>query len=284
MSSLEKIFIKEFKRNIRSLPMYRNIYKVPLPDEVNKWSVSGSDVIAIKGIPKEAGLYVNLNRSLAKRIPSGVVVQKRKIDLVNRNFAKDKNGKFIYEDIKIPSGSMIVSSSVNLNLPYGYKVKIEGFGYIDFIMNGLNKEFLYFIPKRYLYLTNQTALALSVKNMKNFYGKGYLTWKFGTIYLHIIPYKHTRSYVGTKILKTSHKLNYEKEVKLIVDYWLFNDIIPNIALCNTIDEGNLVLKDTPRGYEDYEVVEELSLGEKEIYGDSYFNTSDIGVDIDDKKK
>jgi len=269
MSSLEKVFIKEFKRNIRSAKVNKNIYNVPLPEEIKEWGISGGEVFAIKGISSEAGgLFANLNKTLVKKLPKGMVASKRKTDLVTRNFVKDSNGRFVYEDVKIPQGSIVVLSSVNLNLPYKYKPNEEGFGYIDFVMNGLSKEFLYYVPKKYLYQTNQTALALSVKNMKNFFGMGYVSWKFGTIYLHIIPYKPNQQYVGTKILKTSHRLNYEKEVKTIVDYWIANDIIPNIALCNTIDEGNLILKSTSKGYDSYEPIEELSLGEKELYGSS----------------
>lgn len=269
MANLERVFIKEFKRSIRSARINKNIYNVPLPEEIKNWGISGGEVYAIKGISSEgAGLFANLSKTLVKKLPKGMVASRRKTDLVTRNFVKDSNGRFIYEDVKIPQGSIVVLSDVNLNLPYKYKPNEEGFGYIDFVMNGLSKEFLYYVPKKYLYQTNQTALALSVKNMKNFFGMGYVSWKFGTIYLHIIPYKPNQQYVGTKILKTSHKVNYEKEVKTIVDYWIANDVIPNIALCNTIDEGNLVLKPTSKGFDSYEPLEELSLGEKEIYGSS----------------
>lgn len=277
MASLEKVFIKEFKRNIRSARVNKNIYNVPLPKEVENWNVSGGDIYAIKGISSEgAGLYSNLNKTLVKKLPKGMVASKRKIDLVTRNFVKDSNGRFIYEDVKIPQGSIVVLSRVNLNLPYKYKVEEDGFGYIDFVLNGSTKEFLYYVPKKYLYHTYQTALALSVKNMKNFFGMGYLSWRFGTIYLHIIPYKPNQQYVGTKILKTSHKINYEKEVKTIVDYWINNDIIPNISLCNTLEEGNLVMKETSRGFDSYEPIDELSLDEKEIYGSADDSTEDLG--------
>ena len=267
MASLEKVFIKEFKRNIRTARISKNIYNVPLPKEIEDWDISGGEVYAIKGVSSEgAGLYSNLNKTLVNKLPKGMVASRRKTDLVTRNFVKDSNGRFVYEDIKIPQGSIVVLSKVNLNLPYKYKVAEDGFGYIDFVMNGLTKEFLYYVPKKYLYQTYQTALALSVKNMKNFFGMGYVSWKFGTIYLHIIPYKPNQQYVGTKILKTSHKVNYEKEVKTIVDYWVNNDIIPNISLCNTLEEGNLVMKETSRGFDSYEPIDELSLDEKEIYG------------------
>lgn len=280
MANLEGVFVKEFKRNIRSARISKNIYEVPLPKEVEDWVVSGADVYGIKGISSEgAGLYAQLNKSLVKRFPQGVSVKRRKVDLVSRGFARDSDGRFIYEDVKVPQGSVVVISSVNLNLPYKYKVNEEGFGYVDFILNGSSKEFLYYVPKKYLYLTNQTALALSVKNMKNFFGMGYTTWKFGTIYLHVIPYKHSRSYVGTKILKTSHSTNYEKEVKSIVDYWIDNDIIPNVALCNTINEGNLVLKPTSRGYDSYYPIEEISLGDEEFYSNSKDDDLPKGDDI-----
>lgn len=275
MASLEQVFIKEFKRNIRSMSISKNIYEVPLPKALDEWGISNSEIYAIKGIvSSESGYFSGLNNSLVAKPATGVAIKKRKVDLVNRNFARDKDGRFIYEDVKIPKDSVVVISDKNLNLPYGYKCAEEGFGYIDFVMNGLTKEFLYYVPKKYLYLTHQTALALSVKNMKNFCGKGYVTWKYGTIYLHVIPYRHTRSYVGTKILKTGHTLNYEKEVKEIVDYWIANDIIPNISLCNTIAEGNLVLKDTIRGYDDFEPIEEFSLKHIEIYGSSEYSSED----------
>ena len=269
MSSLERVFIKEYKRAMRNSLVAKNIYNVPLPQEVNRWGILDGDTFVINGIPSDsAGLFSSLNKSIVKKLPSGVSPQRRKFDLVNRCFIKDSMGNFIYENVKIPSNSMVILSSVNLNLPYRYKANDTGFGYIDFIVNRGFKEYLYYVPKRYLYRSNQTALALSVKNMKNYFGKGYMTWKFGTVYLHIIPYKSSRNYVGTKILKTSHSLNYEKEVKAIVDFWVENDVIPNIALCNTIDEGNLVLKDTARGFDDYIPVEEMSLIDCEIYSNN----------------
>lgn len=271
MSNLEKVFIKEFKRRIRGARENKNIYQVPLPEEVNTWKVSGAEVLGVRGISSEVGLFSMLNKTLVKKLPSGVAVRRRKVDLVNRCFVKDSNGRYVYEDVKVPSGSMAVLSSVNLKLPYNYKAKEEGFGYIDFVTNGSEREFMYYIPKKYLYMSNQTALALSVKNMKNYFGMGYVSWNFGTIFLHIIPYQPNRSYVGTKILKTSHKVNYNGEVKKIVDFWINSGVIPDINLCNTISEGNLVLKETTRGYDSYEPIEELSLVEKEVYWSSPSN-------------
>lgn len=273
MASAESIFIKEFNRNIRSASINKDIFSIKLPEEVKNWSVSGSDLLAVNGIPDSSGVYYGLNRSIVKKLPRGVVASKRKVDIVTRDFVRDENNRYVYEDVKIPKGSMVIVSNKSLAIPYGYKSE-DGFGYVDFIQNGKNREYLYIVPKVYLYETHQTALALSVKNMKNFKGMGYQTWENGVIYLHIIPYKPNSTYVGSKILKTSHKLDYGKEIKSIVDFWIKERVIPNVALCETEDRGNLVLKPTARGYMDYSQREELSLGEKEIYGENVDSASE----------
>lgn len=267
MPTLEGLFIKEFYKNIRSSSVEKDIFSIPLPVESKSWKVSGSDEVGIKGIPSEAGLYTGLNKKVVKKLPRGVVASKRKVDIVTRDFMRDDKNRFIYEDAVIPSGSTVIVAEESLQLPFGYKCDVKGFDYVDFIQNGKTREYLYVIPKIYLYETHQTALALSVKNMKNYKGMGYQTWKNGVIYLHIIPYKPNIRYVGTKILKTGYKLDYGSEIKAIVDFWIEKSIIPNVVLSDTTERGNLVLKPTMRGYEEYNPIEEISLGDKEIYGD-----------------
>lgn len=274
MATLESVFVKEFKRNIHATQISKNIYEVPLPPETKQWGVSGTILYAVKGITDE--LYSGLNRTLVKKIPSDMKVAKRKVSIVTRDFVRDDKGNYIYEDVKIPTGSMAIVSEKNLNLPYKYKAT-EGFGYIDYVIKGGKKEYIYYIPKVYLYQTHQTALAISVKSMKNYIGMGYVSWKFGTIFLHIIPYKPNSNYVGSKILKTSVGLNYNREVKSIVDFWILNKVIPDIHLCDTDEHGNLAIKETVTGYIDYAPMEEISLGDKEIYGSS----EQVGEDGDD---
>lgn len=267
MPSLEKTFIKEFKKNIRGRALSGSIYSMPLPRDCENWEVSNCEIYGVSGISIEGGgLFAKLNKTLVKRLPRGQVARRKKADLVNKCFVKDSNGSYVYEEVSIPHNSVVIISKDNLKLPFRYRSMEDGFGYIDVVLNKGVKEYLYYIPKKYLYLTNQTALALSVKNMKNYSGMGYVSWDYGVVYLHVIPYNINRKYVGTKILKTSHGLNYTREVKNIVSFWQSNGIIPDINLCNTVEEGNLVLRNTSRGFEDYEFIEELSLGDKEIYG------------------
>ena len=118
-----------------------------------------------------------------------------------------------------------------------------------------------------MYKINQTALALSVTNMKNYAGCGYVTWDHGVIFLHVIPYNPNSSYKGSIILKTGYSLNYNPEIHALLNYWQnVCNLIPKIELCALSDGSNLALRETTVGYDSYNPVENLSLGDKEIYG------------------
>lgn len=273
MATLESVFVSEFKRKMQMIPMNRNVFSIPLPKECSKWSVSGSDYYAIKGIREP--LFSKLNQTVAKRLPGDMIAARRKVDLVTRDFLRDEKGRFIYEDVKVPTGSKVVISTVNLNLPYNYKPKEGGYGYIDFINTTKGREYLYFIPKTCIYETHQLALAVSTKTLKSYGGMGYKTWGYGTVFLSVIPYKPMRVYVGTKILATSLSDNFSNEIRTVVDFWMKNGVIPDLALCNT-ENGNIDLKEIPVAYsmDEFYPIEEYSLGDKEIYGSAEEDTED----------
>lgn len=261
--NLESSFVREFRNAVKPAG-YKDIYNIPLPTEAKNWYVSGTEMYSIKGITEP--YFENLNRTIVRRLPRDKKAQKRKIDPRTRSFARDEKNNYIYEDVTVPSGSIIVLSDVKIGLPNEKRHKpSDGFGYIDFTMSGDRFEYMYFVPRTYLYRVHQTALALSVKNMKNYEGSGYLTWENGTIYLHIIPYNPNSQYTGTKILKTAYTLNFGEEIKILLNYWQSIGLIPTIALCELQDGTNLVLKPTVVGYEDYEPVDTLPLGDKEVY-------------------
>ena len=261
--NLESIFVREFRNAVKQAG-YKDIYSIPLPPESKSWYVSGTELYSIKGI--EEPYFEKLNKTMVRRLPKDKKVLKRKIDPKTRSFARDDEGKYIYEDVVVPTGSIIVLSDIRIGLPYEKRHKpSDGFGYIDFVMSEDTYEYIYIIPKSYLYRVHQTALAMSVKSMKNYEGSGYVTWENGTIFLHIIPYNPNSSYTGTKILKTAYSLNFSTEIKLLLDYWQKIDLIPNIQLCELQDGTNLVLKPTVVGYEEYEPVDTLPISDKEMY-------------------
>ena len=264
--TLESLFVSEFKREIANVG-YKDIYKIPLPQVAETWGVSGTEVYAVKGI--EVHYYEVLNKTLVKRVPRGYEAKRRIIDKAARGFAKNPDGTYQYEDFPKTANSVVVISDLQNNLPYSeYKKKVskEGYGYVDFVEKQGRIEYLYVLPKSVLYKVNQTALALSVKNMKNFSGCGYVTWRQGVIFLHVIPYNPNARYEGTKILKTGYSLDYNKEIKELVSFWTQQGIIPNLQLCALEDGSNIALKQTSVGYETYIPVDTLALSDKEVYG------------------
>lgn len=264
MRNLEDCFVREFKKEIRLIGN-KDIFSVPLPDVVKNWKVSGTEQYRVFGVEDEH--FSLLNDTIVSRLPKGYEAKRRVIDKVNRSYKRDSEGNFVYERYTVPSGSTVVTSKVNLSLPYKvYLNPPKGFGYIDFVEDKDGLSFIYMLPNDYLYKINQTALAVSVKNMKNYQGMGYLTWDSGVIYLHIIPYNPNSQYIGSKILKTGITLDYLKDIHAISDYWESIGFMPKINLCALQSGENLVLKPTIIGYDDYNPVESIPLGSKETYG------------------
>lgn len=265
MRTLEECFVKEFKREIHLIGN-KDIFSIPLPSEVKSWYVSGTDRYRVFGIEDEN--FVGLNDVVVNRMPKGYEAKKRVIDKVNRSYKRDESGNFVYEKYQVPSGSTVVVSKRNLNLPYKvYMNPPKGFGYVDFVNESDGSvSYIYVIPNDYLYKVHQTALAVSVKNMKNYQGIGYVTWDSGVIYLHVIPYNPNAQYIGSRILKTSISTDYLKDIHMISDYWENIGFIPKIKLCALQTGENLALKPTIVGYDEYEQVDSIPIGAKEVFG------------------
>ena len=277
MKSLEEVFIREFKDNVR-LVGSKDIYSVPLPKDISRWEVSGTEEYKINGIEDE--FYSKLNGTVVRRMPKGYKAARREIDKGSRTYKRDDEGKFIYKDYPVPSGSAVVSSPVNIGLPYKRYVKdIDGYGYVDYMKDKASGVMLYIyvVPKDFLYRVHQTALAISVKNMKNYQGMGYLSWNNGVIYIHVIPYNPNSQYIGSKILKTGHTVDYTKEIHLLSDYWEKVGFIPNIQYCALQNETNLVLKPTVTGYDEYYPVDDAPVGSRDIFG---ADTHDEDVEVE----
>lgn len=267
MKTLEDIFVREFKSSVSGVGR-KDVYGIPLPPESSSWYVSGVDMFQVRGISGEDEPYNLLEGKVVRRLPQGTVARRRAIDKATRGFLKDASGSYVYEDYSVPAGSIVVVSTENIGVLYkGYRVATKsGYGYIDFVDTVAGREFLYVLPKSVLYEINQTALALSVTNMKNYSGMGYTSWNNGTIYLHIIPYNPRAKYIGSKILATKCGLDYTNELKAILAYWQKAKVIPDLALSLLSSGENLATRPTSVGYEGYVQVQPIALGDKEIYG------------------
>lgn len=264
MRTLEELFVREFKDSVKVVGN-KDIYSLPLPKECESWSVSGTDEFMIKGV--EDDCFSKLNNTIVKRVPKGYVAKRRVIDKAKRSYKTNDDGSFVYEDYQVPAGSLAVISNKNIELPYKRYIKpTGGFGYIDYIDYQGTICYVYTIPKEYLYKINQTALAISVKNMKNYSSIGFLTWDSGVIYIHVIPYSSTSKYTGTRILRTGRSTDYNKEVHLISDFWQSIGIIPNIELSNLQSGENLSIKSTVVGFEEYSPLEPNPISHSNILG------------------
>lgn len=262
MRNLESIFVAEFRRSF-TVTGERDVYKVQLPECAKGWKVSGAEMYGVDGVSEP--YFEKLNRKLVKRLTKGY--KQRVVDKVNRCYKKDENGNYVYKDYTVPTGSVVVLSDVRIDLPHEKRhTPSKGYGYIDFVDNKGVREYMYVLPKSVLYQVHQTALAISVKNMKNFSGMGYKTWSMGNIFIHVIPYRPNSSYTGTKILKTGTSLDYSKEIMDIVSYWQEVCLIPNISLCQLQDGTNLAVKKTVVGYSDYSPIDSIPISDEEIYG------------------
>ena len=139
IQSLEEVFVKEFKKST-GLVGIKDIYNIPLPKGLN-WNVCDTDIYAVKGIE---GSFSGLNKTLVKKLPSGMQAKRRKIDKATRNFMRDPNGGYVYEDYKVPTGSQVVLSNKNLGLSYKeYLNPKEGYGYVDFKGTKENATYVY---------------------------------------------------------------------------------------------------------------------------------------------
>ena len=264
--TLEELFIREFNSNVKKVGN-KDIHNIPLPKSVESWNVSGTEMYAIKGI---TNVYKGLNKTTVLRMPKGKEVRKRVIDkAASKNsikFEKDEEGKFKTKAYSCPSGSVIVISETELDLPFkAFTDTIDGFDYIDYVKYKGKKSYLYAVPTKYLYKVNQTALALTVKSMTCYNGYGYKTWNNGAIFLYVIPYNPNAKYDATLILKTGYSLNYSKEIKEISDYWEGVNLIPNISLSALQDGSNLALKGVTITTKGYVPVDNLPLNKKEIF-------------------
>lgn len=257
--TLEDLFIREFRQEISGGD--RNIYGIPLPNEVHNWYVSGTDLFLVQCIEDE--VYGRLNGQVVEKIKSGVQLTRRSIDKATRSLAKDENGNFIRTNASIPSGSTATLSAKDIKKPFRYK-NPKGFDYVDYTRDRVgNVKYCYCIPNKNLYKINQTALVLSIKDMKNYNGKGYYSWEHGKIFLHIVPYNPRAKYVGSIVLRTKVGLNYAEEISYLLRFWQKSDVIPNIKLSTLEDGRNLVVYPTTTGYISYTAVEELPLSDKE---------------------
>lgn len=249
-----------------SRPVSKIITDVPLPNSVSTWDNSTKELLKVNGIDCE--YYAKLNDTLVEKLPRDMSAKQRVIDPATRGYKKDSDGNYIYNEYKVPTGSVVVISSLQLNIPWKEYVKpTKGYGYIDFIETSEGRKYLYVVPKTKLYKVNMTALVISyAPHMRCYEGRGYQTWRNGVIFLRIVPYKATSKFSQTKILKTWYGTNYAKECAELMKYWSSINFVVNSGVCELSNGTNLALTECETIEECYIPFELIPISDKEIYG------------------
>ena len=136
---------------------------------------------------------------------------RRKFDYKGE-YIKDKNGRFVFEDVDCPMECEGIISDIPIGVPLKYKAP-DGMQYVDLITKTVGdkklRKYVYIIPKKYLHKINQTALVLSWNKLRVFSGAQH----------------------NYRVIMTKPSIDYAKELNAIRDYWLKNNIMFNPADC-----------------------------------------------------
>lgn len=233
MASLDAIFAKEFKtmaQQRQAMSGAFNLYELPLPRDFDG-HVDLARRVLIKGIHDE--YYEKLNE--AECIYWAKPKLKRRRFGSDGKYLKDKDGKFITDEVPLTQGCVAVVSDVKIGVPLKYKPK-EAFDYVDCIQKtspdgSVMRKYVYIIPKDYCYKMNQLALVLSLTRMRSFYYGQEMTLQNGyTVYLFVIPYHYTGVERNYRVLKTKTVSDFSKEVDMIMKFWLDSNILFPVEL------------------------------------------------------
>lgn len=238
MASLDEIFYREFNQmmyQLKGMSQAIGLYDIPLPsDKSSMFMVDKHSIVAISGIEDE--YFSGLNNTECM-LWSGGTLSRRKFDYKGE-FIKNKDGKYVLEQVTLPHDCVAVLSDKKLGVPTKYKAK-ESFIYVDFIAKKDDKrvvKYIYIVPKKYCYKVNQTALVLSWNKLRVYYqGIGLSLMNGSTLYVYIIPYKPSSVQHNYRVLCTKTSDNYSEELSLLRDYWVSKSVMFNPNICVLMD-------------------------------------------------
>lgn len=232
--TLDELFYKEFNvmmQDLKGMVGSCNLQDIPLPEQVKSFIIEKRKKVVIKGIEEEH--YNNLNETEAYLWGTSSL-KRRKFDYKGE-YMKDKDGNYIMEDVVCPRDCTAIISDTVIGVPYKFKPK-EQFLYVDILDAPTRQMYIYIVPKKYLYMVKQTALVLSWNKLRRFYsGIGVALQNGYTLYMYIVPYNPMSSATNYKVLATKTSVDYNKELNIIKNFWIQNNIMFNPDWC-VLDE------------------------------------------------
>lgn len=129
--------------------------------------------------------------------------------------------------------------------------------------------FVYAVPRELLFEVSQCALAVSSSRLDCFEGYRFNSFADGTLFLSVVPFKKSSSFVNTRILAVKSSTDFKDEISSIVNFWVKDKVIPSPADFKVLSEDgvsevSLVFDSVPASYHEFVPVADSSLASRKV--------------------
>ena len=129
--------------------------------------------------------------------------------------------------------------------------------------------FVYAVPSELLFEVSQCALAVSSSRLDCFEGYRFNSFADGTLFLSVVPFKKSSSFVNTRILAVKSSTDFKDEISSIVNFWVKEKVIPSPADFKVLSEDgvsevSLVFDSVPASYHEFVPVADSSLASRKV--------------------
>lgn len=129
--------------------------------------------------------------------------------------------------------------------------------------------FVYAVPRELLFEVSQCALAVSSSRLDCFEGYRFKSFADGTLFLSVIPFKKSSSFLNTRILAVKSSTDFKDEISSIVNFWVKEKVIPSPADFKVLSEDgvsevSLVFDSVPASYHEFVPVADSSLASRKV--------------------
>ena len=129
--------------------------------------------------------------------------------------------------------------------------------------------FVYAVPRELLFEVSQCALAVSSSRLDCFEGYSFNSFADGTLFLSVVPFKKSYSFLNTRILAVKSSTDFKDEISSIVNFWVKEKVIPSPADFKVLSEDgvsevSLVFDSVPASYHEFVPVADSSLASRKV--------------------
>jgi len=258
MATAEEHFVREFNKTLAILPKRASLLEMHNP--LTKVVIPSGREYYIRGLEDET--FGSLNGQLVVEMGS-LVPELSVFDRAGKR-KKDVHGKPLKERPRAANGSMFIRTSQKVDIPFKFSEQETPFSYADAWVDAPDgRKYVYAVPKSNLFRVNLTALVVSTKKVKAYYGHTFKTWHYGQITVAVIPYNPSAKYSNTRILKVGVGVDYDADIKKYIDGLILKGIVPDVGKYAT-DGGlnNLVFGTISPDHDNYVAESILALSEE----------------------